>query len=151
MLITFFCTRCGTRLETEAENADGRVRCEQCAGVTRVPGLVDGIPFARVAATTAPDADSHDPMVRDIDASHDGIAPPAASADVPPALSYLPSGPDRRARSVLLDQQAERLTRVEGDDEGNPDRHSTACPFCGSTIAPFVKTCPYCRHPLWGV
>ena len=30
-------------------------------------------------------------------------------------------------------------------------RLMASCSFCGSTVAKFLRKCPFCRHALWGV
>ena len=126
-MIGFYCTRCGTRLEIEPEHAGSLVRCEQCSAVVRTPERVpDDIPFARVAE-------------------------PIPVHAIPAApLSYVPAWPERYERSLALDALAERLSHVEADDA--PDGEGmTQCSHCGSTIAGFVRKCPFCRRALWGV
>jgi uncharacterized OB-fold protein len=44
-------------------------------------------------------------------------------------------------------RRLEDVTAGDEDDAGS----MTNCSYCGSTIAPFLKKCPYCRHALWGI
>ena len=105
VLITFFCTRCGAHLETEAEHSNGRVRCEHCTAITRVPHRADdGIPFARVVAVADASPTSSDAAA--------GLPGPEVAA-----LSYVPAWPERLQQSVMVDLFAERLKHVHADDE----------------------------------
>lgn len=134
-MITFFCTRCGTRLEIEPELAGRYARCSHCSNRVRTPGLeTDEIPFARVVGEPA---------------AAEGVDGPA-DEEAGPLLSYVPAWPERHEAAVLLDQQAERLEHVDGAEEEGPDT-MTNCSYCGSTIARFIRKCPFCRHALWGV
>lgn len=123
---TFHCTRCGALLRGPSGAGVGRVRCGHCGSPTRVPPRADDLPVAAVAGAGG-------------DNGNDGV----------PVPSYVPAWLDRHERNLQRDAIAERLHDVRDDTEGDLSR-MTECRFCGTTIAPFVRTCPSCRHPLWG-
>jgi hypothetical protein len=97
--------------------------------VVRTPALpADGIPFARV------------------------VAEEAAAEPVPVlALDYVPVWPERQAKAAMLDVFAERLERVHAGDGNDEVTGMDSCSYCGSTVAKFLRKCPFCRHALWGV
>ena len=140
-MLTFFCTRCGTRLQASTELAGGAVRCGHCRGTTRTPEAADHVPFARVAEPATPE---------DFTGEAEAVASvPVAGLAVP--LPYATSPPDlgRWERSLALDVLADRLEHVQAPDE-NEGEGLNQCPHCGSSIAYFVRKCPFCRHPLFG-
>jgi len=125
--ITFYCARCGTRLELDSRPAGGEALCPHCHATTRVPAAA--LPFARIAA-----------------APYD----PDPQSPAPPVLVYRAAGPDDRyERSLLHDVVAERLRNVV--DDATAAGAMTSCSYCGTTIARYIKKCPSCRHPLWGI
>ncbi len=128
-MISFFCTRCGTALEVEPEHAGGEVRCGHCSTVVRAPETAppqEEIPFAQVA-------------MADVEQT--------ASSSM---LSYrTPWGP--RDEILNIDALAERLNRVEAPDESVEEDGMSRCKYCGSTIARYMRKCPFCRHALWGM
>jgi hypothetical protein len=135
--ITFYCTRCGTRMELDAAQAGQSVRCVHCAGLVRTPdgpvGAPDLPPLAALAAAL----------------------PVMASGGR--VLSYLPAWPWRHAHELHVVEMARRLNELanSGNDAASADfdgaETMTNCSYCGSTIAGFLRKCPYCRHALWGV
>ena len=138
-MVTFYCTRCGVRMEIEPDSAGREVRCVRCAALVRTPSAsfaegdaAEEIPFAQIVAGGNEAEES----------AHD-------SADTQP-LTYAPAWPERHEHSLLVEQAADRLRRVEAAG----DREAEAminCPYCGTTIARFIRKCPSCRHALWGI
>ena len=126
-------------MELDAPHAAGQaVRCVHCAGLVRTPVVgaarrEPGVPPLAALAAALP------------------MVPP-----MPPVLSYVPAWPWRYARELDFAEMARRLHEL---DEGGGDRPAdgddadamTNCSYCGSTIAGFLRKCPYCRHALWGV
>jgi DNA-directed RNA polymerase subunit RPC12/RpoP len=124
-VVLFFCTICGTQLQVIDDVAGQLVRCANCHNAVRSPlppAPEEEIPFAELAA--------------------------------PLELTYIAQGArgKRYGFSLAIEQAAERLQRVENDiptdEEGN---ELATCAYCGSHIASFVRTCPFCRHQLWGI
>ena len=61
----------------------------------------------------------------------------------------VPRSPGMRAVREPSEAIAKRLERVHTTTE-TKEHSMTSCPHCGSTIAPYVGRCPFCRHPLHG-
>lgn len=145
--IAFFCTRCGTELSVGATLGGQRVRCPHCASAVRAPDGQEPIPVARRAAPTIvrPLTDDQAAEMADRPLTDD------EAADALQMLEYAsrpPIAPHVRG-TVPVEVLAERLGRVEMPEPGDKTA-MTECPFCGSTIAPYVGRCPFCRHPLHG-
>ena len=115
------------------------VRCASCSTVVRTPNRDDGIPFAQVAE-----------VVSDAEAIAAVEAASMLLGYAEPSTPLNPGG-GGRGDAEPPETVAERLGRVvlaaEGDDGTGA---MTECPYCGSTIASFVRKCPFCRHPLYG-
>lgn len=135
-VLSFFCTHCGIELEIGAETAGFMAQCPRCGIVVRTPpiptALVDEVTQAWAAVDVAPGG------------------PAAVPVPTPYALSYLPAWAERYEHSEALEQIARCLQSISTAEEEEPDE-STNCGYCGSTIARFMRKCPYCRHALWGV
>lgn len=137
--IAFFCTRCGAGLRVLPDRGGQRVRCPQCATAVVAPNRHEAIPIADLAMPREEAQGAGQPL------SEDDAAEMLQTLDY--ALCASARVPQRDGES--LDVLAERLTRVEMPEPGE-ESAMTDCPFCGSTIAPYVGRCPFCRHPLHG-
>jgi hypothetical protein len=128
-MLSFYCITCGVKLAVDEAVSADRVRCGNCGSVVRTPPqpAEDGIPFARVLA--------------------EEVAEPVPMV----ALNYVPAWPERQAKNAMLEVFAERLRNVQGDDGSNDATGMDSCSYCGSTVAKFLRKCPFCRHALWGV
>ena len=127
-MLHFFCTICGTRLEIDEQLAGQQARCSHCSNVVRTPTLDETyeVPLAKIA-------------------SHEL---PTLSYGMPPwALAQ-----ERKHQLQMSHEQAaDRLNRVFDDTPSDADGSKPCfCPSCGSTIAPFIRKCPFCRNALWG-
>jgi DNA-directed RNA polymerase subunit RPC12/RpoP len=131
-MISFFCTRCGTRLQIDDDLGGQSVRCGHCDAALRSPEVADDIPIAQVAEEV---------LVADFAPEPVPVLP----------LDYIRAWrpPPRFRIGDSLEVLAERLERVEPPDPQDASA-MTNCPHCGSTIASFVGRCPFCRHPLRG-
>lgn len=145
-MITFFCTRCGTALEVDDFGRAGQpVRCANCNTVVRTPDVASDIPVARAAAPRLEDfpAGPEQPEEPPFTTPFDGVT-------FEPLDYGIASYPAPRFRDEsALDEMAERLGRVEHDLAEGEDG-MTECKVCGSTIAGFVRKCPFCRNALHG-
>ena len=63
-----------------------------------------------------------------------------------------------RDRALHVVEMARRLHELATSGNGGDGpaglegaETMTNCSYCGSTIAGFLRKCPYCRHALWGV
>ena len=159
--IAFFCTRCGAGLRVASDLAGQRVRCPQCATAVHAPHAQDSIPIADFAvpqtglgwAERSSGEENSAELLETLDAPG-GANRPLSEDDAAALLQTLDyaSGPPARKplrEGESLDVLAERLTRVHLPAAGD-ESAMTECPFCGSTIAPYVGRCPFCRHPLHG-
>jgi hypothetical protein len=124
-------------MELDPEQAGQSVRCVHCAGLVRTPAGQVGPPELPPLAALA------------------AALPVFASRRV---LSYVPAWPWRHAHELHVVEIARRLHEL-ATSENDGDRPAgldgaggmTNCSYCGSTIAGFLRKCPYCRHALWGV
>lgn len=148
-MIEFFCTRCGAALGVPEELADRNVQCEVCNKVLRAPQstveLPDEPPFAEPVSPL-------DELAAQVWASEvrelTGVTMPLDYRDrrLPAIVQRSPGMPAVREPAEAI---AKRLERVEATTD-TKDHSMTTCPHCGSTIAPYVGRCPFCRHPLHG-
>jgi hypothetical protein len=125
-------------MELDPADAGQVVRCVHCAGLVRTPaGPMRTSELPPLAALAA--------------------ALPVMAG--PPVLSYLPAWPWwRQHREVYFTEMARRLHELASSEDGGDlpagldgTQTMTNCSYCGSTIAGFLRKCPYCRHALWGV
>jgi hypothetical protein len=125
-------------MELDAPVAGQAVRCVHCGGLVRTPVVAPmpdepGVPPLAALAAAA------------------SVVPP-----LPPVLSYVPAWPWRHARELHFAEMARRLHELDSTGGDRPEAAEdtdamTNCSYCGSTIAGFLRKCPYCRHALWGV
>jgi hypothetical protein len=143
-VISFFCIRCGTALEIDDDHPAGHaVRCATCRSVVRTPEIAAEIPDARLAP----------PRLEGfaVEAPAEG-EPPLATPFEAASLDYgIASYPPSQFRDEdALNELAERLKRVEHNPAPDAEDTMTECRICGSTIAGFIRHCPFCRNSLVG-
>jgi len=139
-MLTFYCTRCGCRLQVDETLASRVVQCGRCRVAVRTPPVDGTLPIAAVAEFEIAEPPA-------MEATVDTGPPPLPVQPLDYMRAYRPSVRVPRGESV--ETLAERLGRVESPAESDASTMTT-CPYCGSSIASFIGRCPYCRHPLHG-